>query len=130
MPKELIQTKNGAAPLGAYSQGFRAGDFIFTAGMGPIDPETGRVTGKNIQEQTERTLKNIKAILEAAGADLNDVIKATVHLSDPLLFGGFNATYAKFFRDPKPARTTVGSLMGHVPGMLVEIDVVAYVGEK
>jgi 2-iminobutanoate/2-iminopropanoate deaminase len=128
MPKKLIQTSRGAPPLGAYSQGFRTGDFVFTAGTGPIDPRTGKVVGSTIEEQTHLTLENIGAILEAAGATYADVVKATVHLSDPLLFSRFNAVYSEYFPDPKPVRTTVGSRMDQVPGMMVEIDVIAYTG--
>jgi 2-iminobutanoate/2-iminopropanoate deaminase len=128
LAKKLIQTAQGAPPLGAYSQGFRAGDFVFTAGTGPIDPVSAKVVGSTIEEQTHQALKNIGAILAAAGATYADVVKATVHLSDPLLFPRFNAVYSQYFPDPKPARTTVGSRMDQVPGMMVEIDVIAYTG--
>ncbi len=77
MAKQQITTTSGASPVGAYSQGIRAGDFIFVAGQGPLDPATGKVVGETIEEQTERTLENVKAILEAAGATMADVVKAT-----------------------------------------------------
>lgn len=127
MPKQLIQTGQGAQPVGAYSQGLRAGDFIFVSGQGPLDPATGKVVGETIEEQTARTLENIKAILEAAGASMADVVKATVHLSDLSLFERYNKVYASYFPDPKPVRTTVGS---QLLGIMVEIDVIAYVGDK
>jgi 2-iminobutanoate/2-iminopropanoate deaminase len=73
------------------------------------------------------TLENVKLILEAAGASMADVVKATVHLSDLSLFPRYNTVYATYFPDPKPTRTTVGS---QLLGILVEIDVIAYVGEK
>lgn len=126
MAKQQITTTGGASPAGAYSQGIRAGDFVFVAGQGPLDPATGQVVGETIEEQTERTLENVKAILEAAGATMADVVKATVHLSDLSLFPRYNEVYASYFPDPKPARTTVGSAL---LGILVEIDVIAYVGE-
>jgi 2-iminobutanoate/2-iminopropanoate deaminase len=125
MPKQQIRTDKGAAPLGAYSQGIRAGDFVYVAGQGPIDPATGKITGETIEDQVRLTLQNVQAVLEAAGATTADVVKATVHLADIGDFQRFNAVYTEFFPDPKPARTTVQSVM---PGILVEIDVVAYTG--
>jgi 2-iminobutanoate/2-iminopropanoate deaminase len=126
MSKHVIQTKQGAPPQGAYSQGWRAGDFIFVTGTGPIDPRTGKLVGGEIEPQTEQTIDNIVAILEAEGASLNDVVKVNVHLSDTSLFARYNAVYAKRFSRPYPVRTTVGSDLGHTPGMLIEIDCVAY----
>ncbi len=126
MAKYMIQTKKGAPPQGAYSQGWRAGDFVFVTGTGPIDPVSGELVGKEIEEQTERTIDNIAAILEADGVTLHDVVKVNVHLSDTGLFARYNAVYAKRFSRPYPVRTTVGSNLGHTPGMLIEIDCVAY----
>lgn len=124
MPKQLIRTENAAAPTGAYSQGLRVGNLVFVAGCGPLDPKTGKIEEDTIEEQTARTLENIKAILQAAGATMDDVVKSTVHLSDLSLFQRYNTVYATYFPDPKPVRTTVGSRLGE--GMLVEIDVIAY----
>ena len=130
MAKYVIQTERGVPPGGAYSQGWRAGDFLFVSGTGPIDPVTGELVGDNIEQQTEQTIDNISAILEADGASLRDVIKVNAHLSDTSLFLRYNAVYARRFSRPYPARTTVGSDLGHTPGMLIEIDCVAYSGEK
>jgi 2-iminobutanoate/2-iminopropanoate deaminase len=127
MTKQKIQTNNAPAPGGAYSQALRVGDFVFTAGIVPLHPSTKEVVGESIEEQTAQTLENIKAILETAGLGMEDVVKTTVHLSDLSLFSRFNETYARFFPDPKPVRTTVGS---NLLGILVEIDVVAYSGER
>lgn len=126
MPKHLIQSSNAPAPGGAYSQALRAGDFVYTAGMGPWHPVTKQVVGETVEAQTVQTLENIKAILAEAGLGMEDVVKTTVHLSDLSLFSRFNAMYARYFPDPKPVRTTVGS---NLLGILVEIDVVAYAGE-
>jgi len=126
MSKYMIQTKRGAPPQGAYSQGWRAGDFVFVTGTGPIDPATGALVGDTIEQQTEQTIDNIAAILEADGVTLDDVIKVNVHLSDTNLFPRYNAVYAKRFSRPYPVRTTVGSNLGHAPGMLIEIDCIAY----
>ena len=130
MAKYVIQTERGVPPGGAYSQGWRAGDFLFVSGTGPIDPVTGALVGDNIEQQTEQTIDNISAILEADGASLRDVIKVNAHLSDTSLFLRYNAVYARRFSRPYPARTTVGSDLGHTPGMLIEIDCVAYIGKE
>lgn len=128
MPKQAIHTDKAGPPLGAYSQGTRAGDFLFVSGCGPIDPGTGQVRGETIEEQTELVISNIEAILEAGGATLADVVQATVHLLDETEFPRFNAVYAARFPDPKPVRTTVGSGLRQVPGIRVEINVTAYLG--
>jgi len=130
MNKHVIQSDRGAPPQGAYSQGWRAGDFIFVTGTGPIDPVTGKLVGDDIERQTEQTIDNIAAILAADDASLGDVVKVTVHLSDTNLFARYNAVYAKLFAKPYPVRTTVGSDLGHSPGMLIEIDCIAYMEEK
>jgi 2-iminobutanoate/2-iminopropanoate deaminase len=127
MPKQQLTTTTGAPPAGAYSQGLRAGDFIFVSGQGPLDPANGKVVGESIEEQTARTIENIQAILEAGGATLADVVKVSAHLSDLTLFADYNRVYARYFPDPKPARTTVGSQLN---GILVEIDAIAYVGKE
>jgi 2-iminobutanoate/2-iminopropanoate deaminase len=127
MAKKQITTKAAASPVGAYSQGLRAGDFVFVSGQGPLDPQTGKVVGETIEEQTARVLENIKAILEAGGATMADVVKVTAHLSDLSLFDRYNRVYASYFPDPKPTRTTVGS---QLLGIMVEIDAIAYIGGK
>jgi 2-iminobutanoate/2-iminopropanoate deaminase len=126
MAKYMIQTKRGAPPRGAYSQGWRAGDFVFVTGTGPIDPVSGELVAGEIEAQTDRTIDNIAAILEADGVSLHEVIKVNVHLSDTSLFARYNEVYSKRFSRPYPVRTTVGSDLGHTPGMLIEIDCVAY----
>src|SRR5438270_13727506 len=130
MPKYVIQSKRGAPPRGAYSQGLRAGDFVFVTGTGPVDPVTGKLTGDTIEQQTERTIDNLAAILEADGVSLSDIVKMTVHLSDTSLFARYNQVYARRFSRPYPVRTTVGSDLGHSPGMLIEMDCIAYSVQK
>ena len=130
MAKYEIQSTRGAPPQGAYSQGWRAGDFIFVTGTGPVDPVSGKLVGDTIEQQTEQTIDNLVAILEADGASLRDVVKVTVHLSDTSLFARYNAVYAKRFTKPYPVRSTVGSDLGHSPGMLIEVDCVAYMEGK
>jgi 2-iminobutanoate/2-iminopropanoate deaminase len=130
MAKYVIQTTRGAAPQGAYSQGWRAGDFIFVTGTGPVDAKTGNLSGESIEEQTELVISNMESVLAADGASLADVIKVTVHLSDPALFGRYNAVYARRFSRPYPVRTTVGSDLSSLPGMLIEADCIAYAPQK
>lgn len=130
MTKYVIQSKRGAPPQGAYSQGWRAGDFIFVTGTGPNDPATGTLVGDTIEQQTEQTINNMLSILDADGASLADVVKVTAHLSDTSLFPRYNAVYARRFTKPYPVRTTVGSDLGHAPGMLVELDCIAYAPAK
>jgi 2-iminobutanoate/2-iminopropanoate deaminase len=126
MSKQQITTDRAPLPAGPYSQGLRVGDFVFVAGQGPTNPATRAIAGETIEEQTAQVLENIKAILEAGGASMADVVKTTVHLSDMSLFSRFNKVYEGYFPDPKPVRTTVGSTL---PKILVEIDVIAYVGK-
>lgn len=126
MAKYVIQTSQGAAPQGAYSQGWRAGDFIFVTGTGPVDPKTNELFGESIEEQTELVIDNMESLLAADHATLADVVKVTVHLSDPALFGRYNSVYARRFSPPYPVRTTVGSDLRSLPGMLIEADCIAY----
>jgi 2-iminobutanoate/2-iminopropanoate deaminase len=126
MPKTQITSKAGSPPGGPYSQGIRAGDFVFVAGQVGKDPATGQLVGDTIEAQTTQTLENLKAILEAAGASMADVVKVSAHLTDLSLFDRFNKVYVNYFPDPKPVRTTVGS---QLLGFLVEVDAIAYVGE-
>ena len=128
MPKHVIQTDKGAPPLGAYSQGWQAGDFIFVTGTGPIGTD-GKVVGDTIEEQTEKAIDNIEAILQADGASLGDVVKVSVHLIDTNLFPRYNEVYKRRFKEPYPGRITVGSDLHQVPGMMIEIDAIAYMGE-
>lgn len=126
--KGVIQTEEGAPPAGAYSQGRRAGDFIFVTGTGPGGRD-GSSTGEGIEEQTNRAIDNLEAVLRAGGATLDDVVKVSVHLSDTRMFERYDAVYRSRFAEPFPTRTTAGSDLGHSPGMLIELDCVAYVGD-
>ena len=126
--KQVIRTDRAPAVIGPYSQGHRVGDFIFVAGQAPLDPQTGKLRGDTIEEQARQVLENIKAILQANGADLGDVFKITVILSDIANLKPMNEVYKTFFPEPFPARTSYGGQLP-VPGMLVEIDAIAYVGE-
>ena len=126
MPKTQISTKAGSPPGGPYSQGIRAGDFLFVAGQVPKEPATGKIVGDTIEEQTAQTLENLKAVLEAGGATFADVVKVSAHLTDLSLFDRFNSVYVKYLPEPRPVRTTVGS---QLLGFMVEIDAIAYLGK-
>jgi 2-iminobutanoate/2-iminopropanoate deaminase len=120
--KQKIETPSAPNPAGAYSQGVVAGGFLYTAGFGPQDAETGAVAD-TVGEQTAQTLHNVTAVLEQQSLGLNDVVKVTVHLQHLKRdFAEFNQTYGTFFNAPYPVRTTVGSDLYDI---LVEIDVVA-----
>ena len=125
MTKEFIRTPKAPQPLGPYSQGIRAGNFLFVAGQGPIDPKTGKIAGADIETQTNRTLQNIQAILEASGFSLRDVVKVSIFLKNASDFQKMNEAYETYFPENPPTRTTVEA--GFVaPGMLVEIDAIAF----
>ena len=129
MARSIITTDGAPAAIGPYAQGVRVGNLIFTAGQGGLDPITGQVVPGGIKEQTDRTIQNLKAVLEAGGSSLGQVVKATVFLKDINDFAAMNAVYATFFEgdsDTLPARTTVE--VSRLPrNLLVEIEVVAEV---
>jgi 2-iminobutanoate/2-iminopropanoate deaminase len=129
MTKSVITTDGAPAAIGPYAQGVRVGNLIFTAGQGALDPISGQVVPGGIREQTARTLENLKAILEAGGSSLGQVIKATVFLKDLNDFVAMNSVYASYFgsdEDTLPARTTVE--VSRLPrNLLVEIELVAEV---
>lgn len=119
-----ILTPNAPAPGGHYAQAIVHGDFVFVAGQLPIDPVTGEKCLGEIEEQTLLTLRNLEAILVAAGSDLNKVIKTTVFISDISLWGRVNTVYAQFFGDWRPARSVVPVSELHY-GFKIEIEAVA-----
>jgi 2-iminobutanoate/2-iminopropanoate deaminase len=122
--KEIILTEKGPKPLGPYSQAVRANGFIFISGQGALDPATGTLVEGGIAQQTARTLDNLKAIVEAAGASLDRAVKVSVFLKDMNDFAGMNEVYARYFPKNQPARTTVE--VARLPRDLrVEIDLVA-----
>jgi 2-iminobutanoate/2-iminopropanoate deaminase len=123
MAKREVHTDEAPRPGGAYSQAMVLGSLVFTSGITPVDPATGKVVDGDVAAQTEQVLKNLDTILQATGSGLAHAIKATVHLQDLRHdFPAFNETYARLMPDPKPVRTTVGS---DLRGVLVEIDLVA-----
>jgi 2-iminobutanoate/2-iminopropanoate deaminase len=123
---KLVQTNTAPAAIGPYSQAFSSGNLVFTSGQIPLSAETGEVAGKTIAEQTEQVIKNLKAVLEAAGSSLAAVVKTTCFLADMGDFVAFNEVYAKHFTG-KPARSTVA--VKQLPrSALVEIEAIAELG--
>ncbi len=122
-----VQSRDLPEPRGPYSPAVAFDRLVFVSGQGPIDPLTGRLAGADIEAQTEQVLKNIASILEAAGSDLNHVLRCGVFLTDIRDFSRMNEVYARVFADHRPARTTVQVALLPMPGMLVEIDAIAYI---
>ena len=119
-----ISTPNAPAAIGPYSQGIQAGSTIFVSGQLPIDPATGAFAGQDIASQTRQSLTNIKNILAAAGASMNDVVKTTVMLKNIGDFAAMNAVYAEFFTEPFPARAAY-QVAALPKDALVEIECIA-----
>ena len=122
--REPVKTENAPAAIGPYSQAIRAGDFVFTSGQIAIDPATGQFVSGTVAEQTERVLKNVAAVLTAAGSSLDKVVKTTVFLADMKDFAEMNEVYNTFFSGAPPARSTVAAA-GLPRDAKVEIETVA-----
>jgi 2-iminobutanoate/2-iminopropanoate deaminase len=122
--RKAIVTDKGPKPVGPYSQAIVEGDFIFVSGQGPINPGTGSLELGDVRAETRRVFENIRAILEAAGSSLEQVVKCNVYLRDIKDFAAMNEVYKTYFSTPFPARTTIqaGALPG---GIAVEIECIA-----
>ena len=124
MPIDFVATPNAPRAIGPYSQATQAAGLLFTAGQVGFDPSTGELVDGGIAEQTERVLQNIRAILQAGGLDMANVVKTTVFLVDMADFAAMNAVYARAFGDHRPARSTVA--VAALPrGARVEIEAIA-----
>lgn len=129
MSKEIVQTDSAPQAIGPYSQAVKAGGFVFASGQIPIDPATGQFVAGGVAEQTEQVLKNVSAVLEAAGSSLNQVVKTTVFLLDMNDFAVMNEVYGRFFTDAPPARATVQA--ARLPrDARVEIEATAIAGKN
>ncbi len=124
MTRQAISTTNAPAAVGPYSQAIVTGDLVFCAGQVALDPATGEMNDGTIEDQTARALRNVGAVLDAAGVSFGDVVKTTVFLTDMGDFAAMNGVYAGFFSDPPPARSTV-AVAGLPKGARVEIEVIA-----
>jgi len=124
MPREVIHTDKAPQPPASYSQAIKAGGFVFVSGQGPFDPATGEVMGETIQEHTRQCLRNVEAILTAAGSSLVQVVSATFILGDENDFAGMNEEWVRWFPTNPPARQGA-QLPIHPKGMKLSIAVVA-----
>jgi len=123
MKREVINTKNAPGAIGPYSQGIRVGDFVYTSGQLPINPSTG-VMETDIKVATKQSMENVKAILEAAGTSLENVVKASIFLKDLNDFAAVNEVYGTYFTENQPARSCVQ--VAKLPkDAVIEIEVIA-----
>jgi 2-iminobutanoate/2-iminopropanoate deaminase len=124
MKLELLKTDKAPAAVGPYSQGVKAENIIYTSGQLPINPETGKLLTGDIKEQAKMSLENVKAVLESAGATLEDVVKVTVFVADINKFSDINEVYGQYFSSHKPARSLVE--VSKLPlGGEIEIEAIA-----
>ncbi|MGI2335154.1 MAG: RidA family protein [Dehalogenimonas sp.] len=123
MKKEIIHSDHAPKAIGPYSQAVKAGNMLFTSGQLPINPVTGEISG-DVADQTRQVLENLKAVVEAAGGTLTDVVKTTVFITDLSGFAAMNAVYEQYFTVSPPARSTV-EISGLAKNALVEIELVA-----
>ena len=121
---KVISTQKAPAAIGPYSQAIQVGNLVFASGQIPINPLTGNIVEGGIREQTHQALANVRAILEAAGLSLGNVVKTTVFLADINDFAEVNAIYGTYFTEPYPARSAV-SVKALPKGALIEIEVIA-----
>ena len=126
-PLTAVSTPDAPGAIGPYSQAVRAGDFLFLSGQIALDPATGQIVEGGVAEQTHQVLKNLGAVLKAAGTSYDRVVKTTVYLADMGEFTVMNTIYAGYFAAPAPARATIQAA-GLPRAVRVEIDVVAYLG--
>lgn len=126
MEKKIISTKNAPAAIGPYSQAVVAGNLIFTSGQLPIDPANGQLINDDVKKAAERSMENIKAILEAAGSSLDKVIKTVIYLKDMNDFAAVNEVYSRYFQSNEPARSCVQVAKLPKDGIL-EIEAIALI---
>ena len=129
MPKEVVNTAKAPEAVGPYSQAASGGGFLFCSGQIPLDPSSQELVTATVAEETSQCLQNLKAVLEAGGCDLPDVVKVTAYLTDMDDFPEFNRAYEAFFGlDSPPARATVG-VVALPKGARVEVDCVAVLSD-
>ncbi|MCY7417285.1 MAG: RidA family protein [Chloroflexi bacterium] len=124
MSKSRIATSGAPNAVGPYSQGIDTGDTVYCSGQVGLDPQSGELVGGGIESQTDRVMRNLGAVLEAAGLDYADVVKTTCFLVDIGDFAAFNAVYARYFPDPPPARSTF-AVAALPKGARIEVEAVA-----
>ena len=124
MSKQIINTTNAPAPIGPYNQSVKAGGLLFISGQIAMDPATGNITAEGVEAETHQVMKNLHAILQAAGLSFSAVVKTTIFLTDMSLFAAVNEIYAGYFEGDHPARETV-AVKGLPRGVNVEISMIA-----
>jgi 2-iminobutanoate/2-iminopropanoate deaminase len=123
---QIVSSDRAPKAIGPYAQGMRAGGFLFLSGQVPLDPATGELVRGTLEDEVARVLDNLKAILEAAGAGLDRVVRTTVYLTDLGDFAAMNGVYARFFGESRPARSTV-QVAALPRGARIEIDAIALI---
>ena len=123
--KKIIKTENAPAAIGPYSQAVDLGSIVFCSGQIALDPKSGQVVDGDVKAQTEQVMKNVEAVLTAAGLNFNSVVKTTIFLTDMNDFGIVNEIYGRFFPENPPARSTV-AVAGLPKGVKVEVEVIAH----
>jgi reactive intermediate/imine deaminase len=127
MPRHPIHSDSAPKAIGPYSQAVRTGDTLYLSGQIPLDPATGQVVAGDIAAQATRVFENLQAVLAAAGATFDDVVRVGIYMTDLGNFGAVNEVMQKYFREPYPARSTIG--VAALPrGVAVEVDVIAVTG--
>jgi reactive intermediate/imine deaminase len=127
MPRTPIQTEQAPAAIGPYSQATRAGNTVFFSGQIPLDPATGEVVGGGIEAQARRAFDNLRAVAEAAGGSMADIVRVGLYLTDLGQFAAVNAVMAEYFEAPYPARSTI-EVSALPKGVLFEVDAVMVLG--
>jgi reactive intermediate/imine deaminase len=127
MSRTAVHTDLAPGAIGPYSQAVRAGGALYLSGQVPLDPATGEMAGGDIEQQAMRVFENLKAVLAAAGASFDDVVRVAIYMTDLGNFAAVNAVMKRYFREPYPARSTIG--VAALPrGAAVEIDLIAVPG--
>ncbi|HET7557176.1 MAG TPA: RidA family protein [Rhodanobacteraceae bacterium] len=127
MPRIPIHSPDAPKAIGPYSQAIRSGNTLYLSGQTPLDPATGEMVAGGIEEQATRVFENLKAVLAAAGASFDDVVRVAIYMTDLVNFAAVNEVMKRYFREPHPARSTIG--VAALPrGAAVEIDLIAVIG--
>ena len=127
--KEAVYTDRAPRPVGPYSQGILSGELLFISGQIPLDPETGKLVNGSFEDKVRRVMENIKAIVEAAGGSMDDIVKVTVYLRDITRFSEFNKVYSEYFKGVPPARVVVE--VSNLPlGAELEVEAIAVIKRK
>jgi 2-iminobutanoate/2-iminopropanoate deaminase len=126
---KYVVTNEAPKPVGPYSQGIIAGDYLFVSGQIPINPETGELIKEPFEKAAEQAIKNMISVVRAAGGDIENIVKVTVYIDDISRFAEFNEVYSRFFTDHKPARAVI-EVSSLPKGAPLEVEAIAYLRER